>query len=300
MTGHLIHIGFPKTGSNYLRAWFRRHPQLEYADGGIAGFQSVYQMAKRGVLPNPGVRYHVTSAEQLSVPTTNAGDAVETYQRHPWAGIPEAQSSMCALLAGLFGSARVLCVTRGFPSMVVSSYSQFVRAGGAAGFPEFCESIQSDPAGLVWDYDRVLALYRRAFSPAQVRFMPYELLRDDPAAFTRALEDWLELDRSEAHADRMNAAVAPEALVWYPRITRAVLSAPIGGRLRRRLFRWHVGQTMAGRYRRPLRIAHRLFPAAPISASSVPDSCLDAFRGRADSLRHDPLYAPYADDYFHR
>ena len=297
MTGHLIHIGYPKTGSNYLRAWFRRHPQLEYSDGGIAGFQNVYQMAKRGALPASGVRYHVTSAEHLSVPTPNAGDPVHTYERHRWTGIPQAQSATCELLAGLFGSARVLCVTRGFRSMVVSSYSQFVRAGGTAGFPEFCDSIRAD---LVWNYDRVLELYRRAFSPAQVRFMPYELLRDDPAGFTRALEAWLGLDRCEAPADRINTAVAPEALMWYPRITRAVQGAPIGGRLRKRLFRWHVGQTMAGRYRRPLHIAHRLFPAPPISASSVPDSCLEAFRGTADSLRHEPLYAPYADDYFHK
>jgi len=53
-------------------------------------------------------------------------------------------------------------------------------------------------------------------------------------------------------------------------------------------------------YRRPLRIAQQLFPVTPISGSSVPDSCLDAFRGRADSLRLEPLYARYADDYFLR
>lgn len=298
MTGHLIHIGFPKTGSNYLRAWFRRHPQLEYAGGGIAGFQNVYQMAKRAALPASSVRYHVTSAEHFSIPNPNAGDPVHTFERHRWTNVPEAQNAMCDLLAGLFGSARVLCVTRGFRTMIVSSYSEFVRSGGTMDFPEFCDSIRLNPG--VWDYDRMLATYRRAFSPAQVKFMPYELLQDDPAGFTRALEAWLEIDRCEAHAGRIHPAVAPEALVWYPRITRAVLRAPIGGRLRKRLFTWHIGQTMAGRYRHPLRLARRLFPAAPIDGSSVPDSCLEIFRGKADALQHDPLYAPYAADYFHK
>ena len=74
--------------------------------------------------------------------------------------IPEAQTATCELLAGLFGSARVLCVTRGFRSMVFSSYSQFVRSGGTTGFPEFCDSIRA--ADLVWDYDRVLAPNRTA------------------------------------------------------------------------------------------------------------------------------------------
>jgi hypothetical protein len=297
VTGHLIHIGFPKTGSNSLRGWFQRHPQLAYVDGGIAGFQSVYQMAKRGARPESGVRYHVTSAEHLSMPTVSAGDPADTLHRDSRAGIPEAQRATCDLLAGLFAAARVLCVTRGFRSMIFSSYSQFVRAGGTADLLQFCESIRA--ADVVWDYDRLLALYRRAFSPAQVRFMPYELLRDDAAAFTQALEAWLGLDRSEGPPERINPAIAPEALVWYPRITRAVLAAPLGDRLRTRLFRWHIGQTMADRYRRPLRLANRLFPAAPVGAAGIPDSCLETFRGKADSLRHEPLYAPYAGDYFH-
>jgi len=300
MSGHLIHIGFPKTGSNYLRAWFRRHPQLEYADGGIAGFQNVFQIAKRGALPRPDVRYHVTSAEHLSTPTPDAGNPVDTYERRGWTNLPRAQDATCDLLAGLFGSARVLCVTRGFRSMILSSYSQFVRGGGTLGFTEFCDSLHSDPSGIVWDYDRLLARYRRAFPPAQVLFMPYELLRDDPARFTQRLESWLGLDRCEPPAGRINPAVVPDALVWYPRITRALSAAPIGLRPRRWLVRWHTRHTMRGGYRHPLRIARILFPSPPISASDIPAGCLDGFRGKADALRDEPFYAPYADDYFHR
>ena len=172
MTDHLIHIGFPKTGSNYLRAWYRRHPQLEYADGGIAGFHNVFQLAKRGAAPRPGVRYHVTSAEHLSAPTADAGDPVHTYQAERWSGVVQAQSATCDLLAGLFGTARILCLTRGFRSMILSSYSQFVRAGGTLGFTEFCDSIHDDPSGVVWDYDRLLTLYRRAFLPRRCSSCP--------------------------------------------------------------------------------------------------------------------------------
>ena len=88
--------------------------------------------------------------------------------------------------------------------------------------------------------------------------------------------------------------------MWYPRITRAVLGMPIGGRLRQRLFRWHVGQTMADGYRLPLRVAHRLFPTAPINGASIPDRYLEIFRGRAETLGHEPLYAPYAPDYLNK
>jgi|GEM_PF-5080405 len=47
MRGHLIHIGFPKSGSTFLQEWFRQHPQLFYAPGGLGGFYNVYEIPGR-------------------------------------------------------------------------------------------------------------------------------------------------------------------------------------------------------------------------------------------------------------
>ena len=46
MTGHLIHIGYAKAGSSFLRSWFAQHPQLAYAEGGIAGFPDVHALVR--------------------------------------------------------------------------------------------------------------------------------------------------------------------------------------------------------------------------------------------------------------
>ena len=73
MTGHLIHIGYPKTGSNFLRRWFAAHPDLAYIEGGIGGFAGVLDIAREGVSPHPDAAYRVTSAEGLATPHANIG-----------------------------------------------------------------------------------------------------------------------------------------------------------------------------------------------------------------------------------
>src|SRR5688572_8511748 len=83
MTGHLIHIGYPKTGSNFLRRWFDAHPQLAYANDGIAGFTNVYEVARSGAALPTDVRYRVTSAEGLATPHPTFGDPVSEFDA-PW------------------------------------------------------------------------------------------------------------------------------------------------------------------------------------------------------------------------
>jgi hypothetical protein len=68
MTGHLIHIGYAKAGSNFLRSWFARHSQLAYAPGGIAGFHDIYSLARESASQGRRPLYRVTSSEGLATP----------------------------------------------------------------------------------------------------------------------------------------------------------------------------------------------------------------------------------------
>ena len=138
MTGHLIHIGFAKAGSTFLRSWFAQHPQLAYAPGGVAGFRDVYSMVQASASPGPQPLYRVTSAEALATPVADFGrDSFdyEAIQRNP---MPDAQARACDLLAHLFPTAHILIVTRGFRSMMLSTYSQYLRTGGLASLAALC------------------------------------------------------------------------------------------------------------------------------------------------------------------
>jgi hypothetical protein len=289
MIRHLIHIGYPKTGSTFLQRWFATHPQLAFADGGLAGFRDVYALVRACAAPPPAdVLYRVTSSEGLSAPRASAGQSQVDFSEGEW-DMPSAQAAACALVAELFPNAVVLIVTRGFRSMILSSYSQYVRAGGGADLRELIATSRTTGP---WNYDQLIGFYTRTFGAANVIVMPYELLRDDADRFMRTLETRLGLRHVAASPDRVNTALSEVELYWYPRLTRFVRKhAP------RRVFTAYARAAFTNRLRLPIRVLQRLRPAAPVSADDLPESHIEMYRGFADSLRDNPLYAPYASDY---
>jgi hypothetical protein len=54
---------------------------------------------------------------------------------------------------------------------------------------------------------------------------------------------------------------------------------------------------MAGDLRPLARLLERVRPSTSITPNSVPDDMVERFRGQAESLRGDPVFAAYADDY---
>jgi hypothetical protein len=290
---HLIHIGYAKTASNFLRAWFASHPEIAFTAGGIAGFGSVHalpQLPREGV-PEP--RWRVTSSEVLATPHADIAATV-SYDRSRRAALPDEQALICRRLADTFAGAHILIVTRGFRSMILSSYSQYVRTGG----PQDLETLIGDAReSAAWHYDHLIGLYRAAFGEEKVIVLPWELLRDDPGRFAGSIERRLGLGAGPLPGRRYNPSLSGEELRWYPRFTRAVLGLPVGERLRRRLFNVYARAAFANRLRHPIRLLQRLRPAPPVTAQLIPETLLEGYRGQASLLARDPAYAPYRADY---
>lgn len=294
MTGHLVHVGFPKTGSKLLQRWFEEHPQLAFRQWGIAGFGSVLDMVDAANEPAGRYLYRVTSAEGLSAPPPASGSAMIDYDQRT-ATHRHLQAAACALVTAIAPQARILIVTRGFRAMILSSYSQYLRSGGSEDF----EALLARPAGdNPWNYDHVVGLYEAAFGRDNVLTLPYELLRDDREQFAGALVDWLGLRPHPLPAARVNTSLSATELRWYPRLARALARLPIGGGLRGRLLRRYVDGAMANRWRPLTGLLQRLRPASPVTAELVPETLLERFRGQAKSLRGRPFYQRYACDYF--
>lgn len=299
MTRHLIHVGYPKAGSTYLQRWFEIHPQLAYAEGGIAGFRDVYAIARAGAVPARDIRYRVTSSEALSAPRPDAGRILVDYSLLQDVDAVTAQRRVCATLGELFPNAMILLVTRGFRSMIVSSYSQYLRSGGDADLDDLIEIARRGPgsAGYEllldlarWNYDELIAAYSGTFGAENVIVMPYEVLRDDAPRFTRLLAERLGIEAVEGPRDRVNESLTAVEMRWYPRLTRFMQKVPS-----RRIFRRYARAAFHGRLRRPIALLNWLRPAPPVP--SIPEDVLALFRGRAESLRANPLYAAYAAEY---
>jgi hypothetical protein len=302
MPEHLIHIGYPKTGSTFLQAWFERHPDFRYAPGGLGGFNNVYEVARPS---ERAYAYHVTSFEGLSMPHADAGrvwldqgdEAPAVYEP-----VKENQAAVCAVLKGLYPRSRVLIMTRGFRGMILSAYSQSVRMGARLHLADMCRELAErlrDDARHYYDYDYLIGLYAEAFGEENVLVMPYELLRDDQGRFLAVLEERLGVGHAEVELGRVNPSLSPEELYWYPLISRAVSAAAsrLGPARFRRIYTWYVGKTLDNRLGWLVRVLRLLRPGGRITKADFPEEILRLCEGRAARLKGDPLYAPYAAEY---
>ena len=294
MTGHLIHIGYAKSGSTFLQNWFAQHPQLAYARGGIAGLHNVHSMARAAASQRSRPLYRVTSSEELATPHTSAGQPDVNYGEMQRNSMASAQTEVCESLCALFPNAYILIVTRGFRSMILSSYSQFVRTGGDESLAWVCaEAERQEP----WNYDFLIGLYRKAFGDSNVIILPYELLREDAGAFLGEITKRLGLANIGVPPGRPNPSLSPIELVWYPRLTRRVRSLPLGAWGRRKAWQLYVEAALSNRLRAPIALLQRLRPIPPLTDAPLTPERMNGFRGFATSLRDEPLYRAYARDY---
>jgi hypothetical protein len=298
VSAHLIHIGYPKTGTSLLRRWFAAHPQVEYIEGGIAGFRTVYDIATHAAGRRTGILYRVTSCEALATPHPSVGKPVVDYARIDPKVMVRNQAEVADSLGALFPTAAVLVVTRGFRSMIMSSYSQLVRTGGEIDFQSYCESLGdwASSGESVWDYNRIIDVYADRFREGNVIVMPYELLREDVNAFIRVLEERLGLRHSPAPNARINPSLSPVELRWYPSLTRVVRALPVGAQLRRRV-ELYVRGAEGKRLRAAIGVLQRLNRLTPVTVDMLPEAVVESFRGKADRLRDHPLYARYGAEY---
>ncbi len=299
MASHLIHIGYPKTGSKFLQSWFAGHPAIAFDAAGIGGCRDVYELVRQAAAPAPQLRCRVTSFEGLATPDERAG-LLRPDDR--WEGRqpgPAPAKRACAMLAALFPNALILLVTRGFRSIMLSGYSQYVRGGGRRDFHVFRppDPAESGEARQTWNYDALIETYEAAFGDRLI-VLPWELLRDDPAAFTAEIERRLGLPRFPPAPRPLNPSLSPEGLRWYPRLTRLIDRLPVGAPLRRALLRLYVPRIGGRRLEALVGLLQRTRPAIPVTPDLITDEMLGFWRGKAERLRGNPHFAPYRQEYF--
>ena len=282
---HLIHIGYAKAGTHFVLRWFASHPQIHLIrDRTVAAADAARQVEESGL---PGCRWTAISSEEFASPLGVFG-----------AGLPLAQAEICNQLAARLPEAHILLLTRGFRSVLVSGYSQYVKSGGDQDFYVFrdIDPRELEHAAHAWDYNYLVQIYRQAFG-GRVVALPYELLRDEPTAFVRQLEERLEVGACEVALDRLNPALKPYELRWYPRITRALRR--VGGRFGtgERLAEWHLSRMGSKPWRFLARGLQLLIPAKPVTEALIAERDVEFFRGRADVFRDDPAYTAYHAEY---
>src|SRR4051812_38326932 len=161
MQRHLVHVGFPRTGSTSLRGWFDSRSELVYAHDAIGGVTSADGLAWRATVPDEAARWVVTSAERLILPVVE-GPAPPPPRQPASGGRPQGhrpavaeaptetvavrRQRACERLRTMFGDPTILIVTRGFRGMLASSYSEALRWGSSASVEDLITEYQESPA----------------------------------------------------------------------------------------------------------------------------------------------------------
>jgi hypothetical protein len=310
MSQTLLHIGFAKSGSTYLQQWFEKHPAMYFQPKHIAGgFYHGWELAKYAQNAGHAPENYVISCDDISIWKGDVqlgpndfsarqgdshilglrGTAPYDYRSY--------QNMICEMLYGIYPTAKILIVTRGYTTIFKSIYAQYI---GMSGTFTFAEMTAANPGMFttLLDYTFVIELYRKKFGHNNVIVLPYELLRDDLPRFLSLIEQQLNItEKFESDRDKVNAAMDDKILYVYRYVSRLVygLLKPLP---------LHVGAKFYGLYMKLVmdRKLHNLF--AGISRKTDKkinleglDEIVASMKGKAEVLREEPLYQPYLKEY---
>ena len=295
---HLIHVGYPKTGSKFLQRWFRAHPQIGFVPWRFAGLADTHQLvaqAAHGAAP-PGC--YVTSNEVMLTPFADYRD-LGGHGADPALPTRDAQRDACTRLATLFPLARILIVTRGYEALLRSFYAELVLGGASYSFLDFCEAlmVQAEADADVFHFGAAIDVYRQAFGQDNVVVLPYELLRDRPGEFLERVGSMLSLEPVPFSYGKVRPSPPVERLATYRRMTRWIRAVPGPAGLRRRAVTQYILALRTNRLERAARAIELCLGQVEDCGTRMPESLLNLLRKRGQFIRGEPLSRPYALDY---
>lgn len=188
----LIHIGYHKTGSGWLRRVFFVNPATGF---GWIGKSKPSHPVRRLVAARPLEFDPVAARAEFDPLLQHVRDdgllpvvAFERLAGHPFSGGYDSKE-IADRLAAVFPEGRVLAVIREQKAMILSTYKQYVRQGGTLPLPEFVrppapKSMPGPSFDLAYfEYHHLLEYYRRLFGKERILTLTYEQFRTDPRAF---------------------------------------------------------------------------------------------------------------------
>ena len=194
----LVHIGYHKTGTNWLQDEVFGNPETGY---GWLGKRPLTHPVHRLVRDRP-LEFDADALRAEFAPLVRkAEDAglvpVVSFPRlsgHAFSGGYDSRE-LADRVHAVFPDAGILIVIREQRSTIVSTYKQYVPAGGVSTIESF---LSPDPESRRvprfdfghFAYDRLIRYYHSLFGRDSVRVLPYEQFVRDPRGFVAAIGDF--------------------------------------------------------------------------------------------------------------
>jgi hypothetical protein len=191
----VLHIGFSKCASTYLRALFRAQPSIHMVfksgfftpflakDLTFAQYQSLFR-DESGVI-------NVESDEHLTLPGIHPELGVRTTTL---AQFEQVADTIRAHLPDV----KILMVIRNQASLIVSRYSEYLITGGSLEFGEFADRLMDNGQGhnqyFQNYYSRIIDILESRFPRVNLLILLQESMREYPARTVDTISEFLALD----------------------------------------------------------------------------------------------------------
>ncbi len=192
----LVHIGYHKTGTNWLQRHFFGDSRtgLQWV-GKSGGDHPARQLVRARPLEFDAAASRAQFEPLLRRAGTEGLLPVVSYERlsgHPFSGGHDSKE-IANRLKEVFPEAKVLVVIREQRSMILSTYKQYVKAGGPSSLPRFLAPPRSTSMRVPWfdlrqfEYEHLLRHYRAVFGEEAVLALAFDQFVRDPPAYVAAI-----------------------------------------------------------------------------------------------------------------
>jgi hypothetical protein len=213
MTPILVHIGYHKTATKWLRAVLFRDPSAGYQWLGKGEDHPVNRLIT--IRPLEFDAAAIRKDLQPSIEGALAADLVPVVcfgrlSGHPFSGGYDSKE-IADRLKQVLPEGRILVVVREQRSMIVSTYKQYVKAGGSAKVSQFLNRPNQDWRVPTFDfahfeYHRLIGYYHSLYGSEAVLALPYDLLIEDGRGFIEKIARFAGHPVPEEVLDRISFA----------------------------------------------------------------------------------------------
>lgn len=283
----LLHIGYRKAASTFIRAWFHFHPELKIQP--LAAFDPAQPV-------DEGLRHLVFSEAFLLFKGYDKPRNI--------ANLKAFQREQCAMLYSRFPGAHILLITREPEKTIHSEYSEYIKNGGFHTFDE----MKHDPLAQEYftghyDFNFVIGLYRDTFGADRMTVLPMELLEDNPEQFVTHLEQRLGLTHFDFPYHKRNPSLTDAQLQAFRKISSLIWKCTwiFGKKGRKMVYYLYIRYLEKNSYsNRKLRLPIYLMTRRKSPAREerqIPPELLEKMKSNATILRTYPIYERYLDKY---
>ncbi len=292
MSSVKLHIGFSKAGSTFLKNWFTAHPGIFL--GSFKSYDALSTHVEE-IDQDSTAKSFVLSNHIFSLFKWSFDEPLDDWMKKP--GLESYQSNMSKMLNNLFPQAKIFFVTRGYSSMLVSFYSEYVKTGGRLSLKEMLYEHKTVFLQKAYNYDYLIKLYIANFGKENVVTLPYELLRDEPDVFIQSLEGAFEVNNHSFSANPVNPSLDDKSLYWCRALSNTVfkLSRVLGTKMGNYLYSYYTYALLHGYFNFPIKIWKAL--SSKREKINVLPKELQVFQGQAEVLKLYPQYRQYYAEY---